>query len=57
MEVEQGDLATRVHDVRKASAAEADVLARTLARAFYEDPAIMWLLPDAARRLAASTRA
>jgi GNAT superfamily N-acetyltransferase len=45
------------HEVRKAEAGEVDVLARTLARAFYEDPAIMWLLPDDARRLAASTRA
>jgi GNAT superfamily N-acetyltransferase len=44
-------------EIRKANVQEVDALARTLARAFYDDPAIRWLSPDDARRLATSQRA
>jgi len=47
---------TGAHAIRKARAVEVDALARTLARAFYEDPVISWLLPDDSRRLVASER-
>jgi GNAT superfamily N-acetyltransferase len=42
--------------IRKARPDEIDGLARTLALAFYDDPAIMWLLPDDSRRLAVAER-
>jgi GNAT superfamily N-acetyltransferase len=42
--------------VRKARPDEVDALAWTLARAFYDDPAIMWLVPDDRRRLAVGQR-
>jgi ribosomal protein S18 acetylase RimI-like enzyme len=38
--------------VRKARSEEVGDLARTLARAFYDDPVFSWLIPDASRRLA-----
>lgn len=44
------------YDVRKAQPAMAADLARTLARAFYEDPLFAWLLPDASRRVAIARR-
>jgi GNAT superfamily N-acetyltransferase len=37
--------------VRKATADELPRLASVLARAFYDDPAIQWVLPDEARRM------
>jgi ribosomal protein S18 acetylase RimI-like enzyme len=42
--------------VRKARSDEAAGLARALARAFYDDPVISWLLPDDSRRLAIAER-
>ena len=42
--------------VRKANAGEIDALARTLARAFYDDPVLGWTIPDDARRLEISDR-
>jgi GNAT superfamily N-acetyltransferase len=36
--------------VRKAIAADVDRLAGVLARAFYDDPVIMWMIPDDGRR-------
>lgn len=44
------------YDVRKAHPAKAADLAETLARAFYDDPLIGWLLPDHSRRLAIARR-
>ena len=38
--------------VRPATAADRDVTARVLARAFIDDPAMAWLFPDAATRAA-----
>jgi GNAT superfamily N-acetyltransferase len=37
-------------DVRFSRKADVKALSRTLARAFYEDPIMMWLLPDDPRR-------
>jgi len=37
--------------VRKATADEVPQLASVLARAFYDDPALAWVLPDDARRM------
>jgi GNAT superfamily N-acetyltransferase len=37
--------------VRKATAADVDALARTLARAFQDDPVISWMIPDDEKRL------
>ena len=37
-------------DVRPPQKADVRGLSRTLGRAFYEDPIMMWVLPDAARR-------
>jgi ribosomal protein S18 acetylase RimI-like enzyme len=37
-------------DVRFAQKADVRALSRTLGRAFYEDPIMMWMLPDDARR-------
>jgi ribosomal protein S18 acetylase RimI-like enzyme len=46
----------RFPEIRKARAGEIDMLARTLALAFYDDPAIAWLVPDDARRMAIAQR-
>ena len=40
-------------DVRPARKADIPALARVLARAFHDDPVMMWVQPDAARRKAA----
>jgi GNAT superfamily N-acetyltransferase len=40
----------RVPEVRKASPADAPALADMLGRAFFEDPVIDWVFPDASRR-------
>jgi ribosomal protein S18 acetylase RimI-like enzyme len=45
-----------VLEIRKARPDEIDALARTLALAFYDDPAIVWLLPDDTRRLEIAQR-
>lgn len=45
------------HEVRKATSDEVDSLARTLARAFHDDPVFTWLVPDASRRRATTERA
>ena len=37
-------------DVRPPQKADVRGLSRTLGRAFYDDPIMMWMLPDAARR-------
>lgn len=37
-------------DVRKATAADLEVLAHTLQRAFFDDPVISWMLPNEERR-------
>ena len=37
--------------VEKATAQDTPTLAQTLARAFYDDPAIGWMVPDDERRL------
>lgn len=42
--------------VRRATASELPQLAAVLARAFYDDPQVRWLLPDDDRRLAISER-
>jgi GNAT superfamily N-acetyltransferase len=42
--------------VRPATSADVKPLAVVLARAFYEDPPLIWLLPDPARRLGRVTR-
>jgi GNAT superfamily N-acetyltransferase len=42
--------------VRPATSADVKKLAVVLARAFYEDPPLIWLLPDPARRLGRITR-
>jgi GNAT superfamily N-acetyltransferase len=42
--------------VRKASADDVPALARSLALAFFEDPAFAWLLPDASDRLQRAER-
>lgn len=39
------------HQVRKAGPSETEALARTLARAFYDDPCATWIAPDDSRRL------
>ncbi len=38
-------------DIAKATEADVPALAQTLARAFYDDPAITWMQPDDERRL------
>ncbi len=48
------DIAQAVREaetVRKASADEASPLASVLARAFFDDPVFVWMLPDDSRRL------
>jgi ribosomal protein S18 acetylase RimI-like enzyme len=45
------------HEILKADPARAGALARTLARAFYDDPVATWLVPDDTRRLAVHERA
>jgi ribosomal protein S18 acetylase RimI-like enzyme len=48
------DIARAAHEagtVRKANAADVDQLATVLARAFYDDPQMRWVLTDDARRL------
>jgi GNAT superfamily N-acetyltransferase len=42
--------------VRSATSADVKKLAAVLARAFYEDPPLIWLLPDPATRLGRITR-
>jgi GNAT superfamily N-acetyltransferase len=42
--------------VRPATSADVTKLAVVLARAFYDDPPLIWLLPDPARRLGRITR-
>ncbi len=42
--------------VRKAEPAQAAELAATLARAFYEDPLVSWVVPSDSRRLAITRR-
>jgi len=42
--------------VRPATSADVKMLAAVLARAFYDDPPLVWLLPDAATRLGRVTR-
>jgi ribosomal protein S18 acetylase RimI-like enzyme len=42
--------------VRKASADDVPAIARSLARAFFEDPVFAWLLPDAGDRLQRAER-
>lgn len=42
--------------LRPATSADVPTLATVLARAFYDDPPTMWLLPDPATRLARLTR-
>lgn len=42
--------------LRPATAADAKKLAAVLARAFYDDPPLIWLLPDPATRLGRITR-
>jgi GNAT superfamily N-acetyltransferase len=42
--------------LRPATSADVKELAAVLARAFYDDPPMMWLLPDPATRLARITR-
>ena len=37
--------------IEKATAADTPRLAQTLARAFYDDPTIRWMVPDDERRL------
>jgi len=50
------DLADSPAFVRPATPADVPMLAAVLARAFYDDPPLMWLLPDPARRLDRVTR-
>jgi ribosomal protein S18 acetylase RimI-like enzyme len=38
-------------EVRKATEADVDALARSLARAFHDDPVISWMIPDDEKRL------
>jgi GNAT superfamily N-acetyltransferase len=45
------------HDVRRASAGEVDAMARTLARAFADDPVMSWVMPEPGVRLALLERA
>ena len=42
--------------IRSAASADVKMLAVVLARAFYEDPPLVWLLPDPATRLGRITR-
>jgi len=42
--------------VRKTTADEVPQLAAVLARAFYDDPALAWVIPDASRRLKIAER-
>jgi GNAT superfamily N-acetyltransferase len=44
-------------DVRPADGADVGDLSRVLARAFYDDPVMSWMLPEARTRLRATTRA
>jgi GNAT superfamily N-acetyltransferase len=50
------DLADSPAFVRPATPADVPMLAAVLARAFYDDPPLMWLLPDPATRLDRVTR-
>jgi GNAT superfamily N-acetyltransferase len=53
------DIADAVREaeaVRKADANELPVLASVLARAFFDDPVFVWMLPDASRRLETQER-
>ena len=43
--------------VRKATASDVERLAGVLLRAFFDDPVITWMLPDAARRARVGERA
>jgi GNAT superfamily N-acetyltransferase len=44
-------------DVRTVGRGDVGDVARVLARAFYDDPVVMWMLPDDRTRLTATTRA
>jgi GNAT superfamily N-acetyltransferase len=44
-------------DVRPAGRGDVGALSRVLARAFYDDPVVSWMLPDDRTRLKATTRA
>lgn len=46
-----GDIERRKKTVRRATAGDAPRLARSLARAFYDDPVVEWFLPDASQRM------
>jgi ribosomal protein S18 acetylase RimI-like enzyme len=52
----QGADRPREVEVRKATEADVPALARSLARAFFEDPVFAWLLPDASDRLERAER-
>ena len=52
----RGDMAGSPVFVRPATSADVKVLAAVLARAFYDDPPLTWLLPDPATRLGRVTR-
>ena len=51
-----GDMADGPALLRPATSADVKELAAVLARAFYEDPPLIWLLPDPAKRLGRITR-
>ena len=51
-----GDTAESPALIRPATSADVKTLAAILARAFYDDPPLIWLLPDAATRLGRVTR-
>jgi ribosomal protein S18 acetylase RimI-like enzyme len=52
----RGDMASSPVFVRPATSADVTTLAAVLARAFYDDPPLTWLLPDPATRLGRVTR-
>ena len=43
-------LDTRDRTIRRAGADEVDIVARTVAAAFFDDPVTRWLLPDVDQR-------
>jgi GNAT superfamily N-acetyltransferase len=51
-----GEMTGSAAFVRPATSADVTVLAAILARAFYDDPPLVWLLPDPATRLGRITR-
>jgi GNAT superfamily N-acetyltransferase len=52
----RGDSAGRPALIRPATSADVKMLAAVMARAFYDDPPLVWLLPDPATRLGRVTR-